>query len=78
MGHEICEKNNVPFEILKPLIQETANKVMRLSPEEAKTGPAIRNDRQTIARHLDFLLDENQKKIYQLLTQSIHKNGKKL
>lgn len=78
MGNEICEKNNVPFEILKPLIQETANKVMTLSPKEAQTGPAIRNDRQTIARHLDFLLDENQKNIYQLLTQSIQNNGKKL
>jgi predicted short-subunit dehydrogenase-like oxidoreductase (DUF2520 family) len=78
MGHDICVKNNVPFEILKPLIQETANKVMTLSPKDAQTGPAIRNDQQTIAGHLDFLLDENQKNIYQTLTQSIQNNGKKL
>ena len=78
MGHEICVQNNVPFEILKPLIQETANKVMTLSPKEAQTGPAIRNDQQTNARHLEFLLDENQKNIYQTLTQSIQTNGKKL
>ena len=78
MGNEICEKNNVPFEILKPLIQETANKIMTLSPKEAQTGPAIRNDQQTIAGHLEFLLDENQKNIYKTLTQSIQNNGKKL
>ena len=78
IGNEICKENNVPFEVLKPLILETANKVIKLSPEEAQTGPAIRNDRQTIAGHLDFLLDENQKNIYKTLTQSIQNNGKKL
>ena len=78
MGNEICEANKVPFQILKPLILETANKVMTLSPAAAQTGPAIRNDKQTIASHLDFLLDENQKNIYTILTQSIQNNGKKL
>jgi len=78
IGNEICVENKVPFEVLKPLILETANKVMRLSPKEAQTGPAIRNDKQTIASHLDFLLDENQKNIYKTLTQSIQNNGKKL
>ena len=78
IGNEICLENNVPFEVLKPLIQETAKKILTLSPQEAQTGPAIRNDKQTIASHLDFLLDENQKNIYQILTQSIQNNGKKL
>jgi predicted short-subunit dehydrogenase-like oxidoreductase (DUF2520 family) len=78
MGNEICIQNDVPFEILKPIILETANKIMMLSPNEAQTGPAIRNDKQTIASHLDFLLDENQKNIYKILTQSIQNNGKKL
>ena len=78
MGNEICIENKVPFEVLKPLILETANKVMSLSPKEAQTGPAIRNDEQTIASHLDFLSDENQKNIYKILTQSIQNNGKKL
>ena len=78
IGNEICVENNVPFEVLKPLILETANKVMTLSPKEAQTGPAIRDDKQTIASHLDFLLDENQKNIYKTLTQSIQNNGKKL
>jgi len=78
IGNEICIENKVPFEVLKPLILETANKVMTLSPKEAQTGPAIRDDKQTIASHLDFLLDENQKNIYKTLTQSIQNNGKKL
>jgi predicted short-subunit dehydrogenase-like oxidoreductase (DUF2520 family) len=78
IGNDICIENNVPFEILKPLIQETAEKITQLSPNEAQTGPAIRNDIETINAHLSFLSDENQKNIYKILTQSIQNNGKKL
>ena len=78
IGNDICIENNVPFEILKPLIQETAEKITQLSPNEAQTGPAIRNDKETINAHLSFLSDENQKNIYKILTQSIQNNGKKL
>jgi len=78
IGNEICLDNKVPFDILKPLILETANKVMTLSPEEAQTGPAKRKDKKTIQTHLDFLSDENQKKTYKIVTQSIQNNGKEL
>lgn len=78
MGNEICDANAIPFEILKPLIQETANKIATLSPKNAQTGPAKRNDLKTIAAHEEFLKDENQAAIYKLLTQSIQNNGKKL
>ncbi|WP_395077646.1 Rossmann-like and DUF2520 domain-containing protein [Flavobacterium sp.] len=78
IGNDICHENNIPFEILQPLIQETANKIIRLSPKDAQTGPAKRNDTQTINAHLNFLSDKNQKEIYKLLTKSIIDNGKKL
>jgi predicted short-subunit dehydrogenase-like oxidoreductase (DUF2520 family) len=78
IGHEICEENKVSFEILKPLILETVNKVMTLSPKEAQTGPAKRNDTQTIDAHLDFLSNENHATIYKILTQSKQNNGKEL
>ena len=78
IGNDICNENNIPFEILQPLILETANKITSLSPNEAQTGPAKRNDSQTINTHLQFLKDENQKEIYKILTKSIIDNGKKL
>lgn len=78
IGNEICEENKVPFEILKPLILETVNKVMTLLPSAAQTGPAKRNDIQTIEAHLDFLSNENHTKIYKILTQSIQNYGKEL
>ncbi|MBP4137164.1 Rossmann-like and DUF2520 domain-containing protein [Flavobacterium geliluteum] len=76
IGHEICVEHQVPFEILKPLIQETAQKIKILNPADAQTGPAKRNDSSTIEAHLDYLTNENQKNIYKLLTQSIQHNGK--
>jgi predicted short-subunit dehydrogenase-like oxidoreductase (DUF2520 family) len=78
MGQEICEEHQVPFEILKPLIQETAEKIKTLDPIDAQTGPAKRNDSTTIEAHLEYLTHKNQKDIYKLLTQSIQNNGKKL
>jgi predicted short-subunit dehydrogenase-like oxidoreductase (DUF2520 family) len=78
IGKDICDEHAIPFDILKPLIAETAAKIKTLSPEQAQTGPAIRNDQNTLALQLDFLSGTNQKNIYQLLTQSIQNDGKKL
>ena len=71
IGNKICLENNIPFHILQPLIEETAQKIKSLSPKEAQTGPAVRNDTKTIEKHIDFLKDENQKEIYKILTKSI-------
>jgi predicted short-subunit dehydrogenase-like oxidoreductase (DUF2520 family) len=78
IGNQICDENNVSFDVLKPLIQETAQKIKTLSPQEAQTGPAKRNDTTTINKHLLMLTNDNQKEIYKLLTKSIIDNGKKL
>jgi len=70
IGQQICDQNKVPFEILKPLIRETAAKLSQVSPLEAQTGPAKRKDAKTIAKHL-HQLPEKYKEIYSLLTKSI-------
>lgn len=77
IGNQICNENNLPFEILESLIIETAHKITSLKPEEAQTGPALRNDTKTINKHLEFLQDSNYQELYKLLTQSIQ-NVKKL
>jgi predicted short-subunit dehydrogenase-like oxidoreductase (DUF2520 family) len=76
IGQEICEEHQVPFEVLKPLIKETAEKINTLDPLDAQTGPAKRHDSNTIQAHLEYLTNENQKNIYKILTQSIQNNGK--
>lgn len=73
IGQDVCKDYDVPFEILHPLIKETAAKITLLEPKEAQTGPAKRNDQKTIENHLS-LLNEAQQNIYKLLTKSIQ-NG---
>jgi predicted short-subunit dehydrogenase-like oxidoreductase (DUF2520 family) len=78
LGNEICDTNNIPFEILNPIIQETSKKIEYLSPFEAQTGPAKRNDSKTIEAHLKTLTS-SQQYIYNTLTNSIKATyGKKL
>ena len=78
IGYDICSENNIPFEILNPLIQETAAKISSLQPYDAQTGPAKRNDTITIKKQTAMLSGIEQE-IYTLLTKSIqHTYGKKL
>jgi len=71
IGHEITEKNELPFSILKPLIKETAFKIERDSPAAMQTGPAKRNDINTMKKHLEILDVPIQKELYTLLSQAI-------
>lgn len=72
IGHQICNEHMVPFQILKPLIEETAKKISNTFPAKAQTGPARRNDQKTIAKHLKHLPKEYQE-IYKSITKSISK-----
>ncbi|MBD3581092.1 Rossmann-like and DUF2520 domain-containing protein [Flavobacterium selenitireducens] len=78
LASDICAQHDMPFAILKPLIAETAKKIETLSPEEAQTGPAIRDDQNTIDAHLELLSDIHQKNLYQIITSSIQNERKKL
>jgi len=74
MAHEILERNQLDFNLLLPLIQETAHKMEEMSPEEAQTGPARRNDENTISRHREMLKEFPQyQQLYQLITDEIIK-----
>lgn len=79
IGHEITESEGAEFDILKPLILETAKKIEHLSPYMAQTGPAKRNDKKTIKKHLKQLENNSHHQdIYKLLTASIQKtHGRK-
>lgn len=79
IGNEICSENEIPFEIFKPLIKETFNKIDNLEPVLAQTGPAVRDDTKTIKKHLDLITNEKIKLLYLNITESIKNyNVKKL
>lgn len=73
ISHEMLEKEQLPFDLLLPLIQETARKITDQTPANMQTGPAIRGDVDTIQRHLDYLEKTNNpyREIYRQLSKSI-------
>ena len=76
IAYKITKNNNIDFDILKPLIQETANKILLLEPAKAQTGPARRNDRVTINDHLKLLKNDDYKKLYKTFTELIKDENK--
>ena len=66
----ILEKEQLNWELLLPLLSETVEKIKKVDPYEAQTGPARRNDQQTIIAH-ETMLFGFQKEIYSLLSKSI-------
>lgn len=75
LSAEYLENNGFDFSVMLPLIEESVAKLHNLSPQDAQTGPAIRNDSKTINAHLQALDNQpNLKQIYSLLTSSIQNN----
>jgi predicted short-subunit dehydrogenase-like oxidoreductase (DUF2520 family) len=72
LSEEIIFEKGLTFDILRPLITETAAKVEYLSPRDAQTGPAKRADGNVMEEHL-AMLDNNKhlKGLYQTLSDSI-------
>lgn len=72
LSKELLDRQELDFNLIRPLIAETADKVQRNDPKEVQTGPAVRNDQETIQKHIEFLQDKPElEHIYRLLSQSI-------
>jgi predicted short-subunit dehydrogenase-like oxidoreductase (DUF2520 family) len=77
LAAELLHDSDLSFDLLKPLIMETAAKVMEIDPSLAQTGPASRNDEITQAEHADLLKDHPElQKIYTFVSASIAKHFK--
>ena len=77
---DLLASEGLPFEVLKPLIEETAQKAIDAeAPKLVQTGPAKRGDITTQQRHLT-LLEEQQvlQTIYKELSQLIWETSKKI
>lgn len=70
----LLEDKRLDFELLKPLIKETASKVISSSPKSVQTGPAVRNDKEVMNRHLELLKDHKEwSELYKLISENIYK-----
>ncbi len=72
LAEEQLQKAGLPFDILLPLIEETAHRVKTIAPRKAQTGPAVREDRNVMDRQLLLLSDEpDMQMLYRLLSDNI-------
>lgn len=71
----LLAEDDIPFEVLLPLIDETAAKVHVLAPHDAQTGPAVRGDSIVLQNHMAALADnEDLHAMYTLISNYINKN----
>jgi len=73
-GQALVLKAGFSIEVLRPLIEETFSKAMEIGPDLSQTGPAVRNDKNTIKKHLELLSFSSElQRIYKEMTRSIIK-----
>lgn len=74
MAESLLKENNLQFDLLKPLLKETVEKILKYSPYEAQTGPAVRGDEFILQKHKDLLKNhEDILAIYTAISDSIVK-----
>jgi predicted short-subunit dehydrogenase-like oxidoreductase (DUF2520 family) len=73
---QILEEHDLPFDVLIPLIRETAAKVEEMHPVEAQTGPAVRDDKNLIDKQLKMLRNyPDKQELYRILSEHIHRES---
>lgn len=70
-AEQIMQHCGLPFDMLEPLVMETASKAFSLGPTKAQTGPARRGDVKVMDRQRQLLPTENLKKMYSFVSQQI-------
>lgn len=72
LAEDILQRQGFSFDLLHPLIEETSNKAVKISPFQAQTGPARRKDLDVIRKHLELLKNNPEtQQIYDLITKNI-------
>ncbi|MDA3879457.1 MAG: DUF2520 domain-containing protein [Prolixibacteraceae bacterium] len=70
---DLLQEQDIPFDILRPLINETASKVKNMAPRATQTGPALRMDKNIMQEHLSMLGKKSKlNKLYTQISESIN------
>jgi len=73
IGQTLLQEEDIPFDLLKPLIMETAQKVQIMPAKAAQTGPAVRFDEDVIKAHEESLkMHPDFQKLYRFASESIY------
>ncbi|MGE0089427.1 MAG: Rossmann-like and DUF2520 domain-containing protein [Bacteroidales bacterium] len=78
ISSQLMKNSESSFDLLKPLVIETVNKAIDMQPENAQTGPALRNDKKVMENHLKMLSEYPEfEKIYRFVSDSIYSSQSK-
>ena len=74
LSAEVLAAKGLPFSVMLPLVDETAQKVHELAPREAQTGPAVRGDQNVMQMQANMLAGNPAvKQIYEALSNDIQR-----
>jgi predicted short-subunit dehydrogenase-like oxidoreductase (DUF2520 family) len=74
LSAEVLAAKGLPFSVMLPLVDETAQKVHELAPREAQTGPAVRGDQNVMQMQASMLEGKPEvKAIYEALSNDIQR-----
>lgn len=71
IAHEICDENDLSFNLLRPLLKTTLEKAMHHHPAQVQTGPAKRDDQEIIKTHIAQISNPMHREVYKVLSQAI-------
>lgn len=72
IAQQLLEEHDLDFDLIRPLIKETADKAQLYEPREVQTGPAIRKDLSIVSDHIKFLeYKKDWQEIYKLLSEGL-------
>ena len=73
VASDILGEHGIPFDVMLPLINETTEKIQKISPKEAQTGPAVRGDRNVMSKQLELMNGkEDLQELYKMLSKGIN------
>jgi predicted short-subunit dehydrogenase-like oxidoreductase (DUF2520 family) len=72
IAHQILKEKDLSSNMLDPLLEETFQKIIRVGAREAQTGPAVREDRETMKKHIELLKNHPEwEKLYTFISREI-------
>ena len=73
VASDILGEHGIPFDVMLPLINETTEKIQKISPKEAQTGPAVRGDKNVMGKQLELMSDRaDLQELYKMLSKGIN------
>ena len=74
LSAEVLAAKGLPFSVMLPLVDETAQKIHELAPKDAQTGPAVRGDQNVLQMQAAMLAENSAvQQIYEALSNDIQR-----